>query len=97
MFQYFNGSSAKLRQVLLVLAVLFVSGCGSPEDRAQSHYERGMKLLSEQDHVRASIEFRNAVRLKKDLTGAWLGLAQIEERNQNWPAVARNAANGRGN
>ena len=88
MFQFFNGSSAKLRHALLILAVLLVSGCGSPEDRAQSHYERGMKLLSEQDPVRASVELRNAVRLKKDLAGAWLGLAQIEERNQNWPAVA---------
>jgi tetratricopeptide (TPR) repeat protein len=81
MFQSFNVPFASVRQALLVLAVLLVAGCGSPEDRAQSYYERGMKLLSQQDYVKASIEFKNALQLKKDLVGAWRGLAQIEERN----------------
>ncbi len=46
-----------------------------------------MKLLAQSEHVKASIEFKNALQLKKDLVGAWRGLAQIEERNQNWEAV----------
>jgi tetratricopeptide (TPR) repeat protein len=83
MFQSFNVPFASVRQALLVLAVLLVAGCGSPEDRAQSYYERGMKLLSQQDYVKASIEFKNALNLKKDLVDAWRGLAQIEERNQD--------------
>ena len=37
--------------------------------------------------MKASIEFKNALQLKKDLVGAWRGLAQIEERNQNWEAL----------
>jgi cellulose synthase operon protein C len=61
--------------------VLQVAACGSPEDRAQSYYQPGMKLLSQQDYVKASVEFRNALQLKKDLVEAWRGLAQIEERN----------------
>src|SRR5262245_38619042 len=78
---------AALRLALLAVLVLQVSGCGSPEDRAQGHYERGMKLLAQNEHVKASIEFKNALQLKKDLVGAWRGLAQIEEHNQNWEAV----------
>src|SRR6266545_4846010 len=84
MFASFTASFAKVhRRALLILAVLLVSACGSPEDRAQSYYERGMKLLSQQDYVKASIEFKNALNLKKDLVDAWRGLAQIEERNQD--------------
>src|SRR5262245_50627252 len=78
---------AALRLALLAVLLLQAPGCSSPEDRAQNHYERGMKLLAQNEHVKASIEFKNALKLKKDLVGAWRGLAQIEERNQNWDAV----------
>jgi cellulose synthase operon protein C len=89
MFPPFSISFADMRRALFVsLAVILVSACsGSPEDRAQSYYERGMNLLSQQNYVKASIEFRNALQLKKDLVGAWRGLAEIEARNQNWEAV----------
>ena len=46
-----------------------------------------MKLLAQNEPVKASIEFKNALQLKKDLVGAWRGLAQIEERNQNWETL----------
>jgi tetratricopeptide (TPR) repeat protein len=87
MFKLFGCSCTTIRSALLVLAVLQVAGCGSPEDRAQSYYEHGMKLFSEHDNAKAAIEFRNAVRLKKDLIGAWKALAEIDEVNRNWPAV----------
>lgn len=84
MLQLLNASTGKLRHAFALLAVLLVVACGSVEDRAKGHYERGMALVSQQDYVRAAIEFRNAVRLKKDLVEAWRQLARIEERNQNW-------------
>jgi tetratricopeptide (TPR) repeat protein len=87
MLGLFFWPSGKIRRVLLVLAVLQVAGCGSPEDRAQSYYEHGMKFLSEHDNARAAIELRNAVKLKKDLIGAWRALAQIDEINRNWGGV----------
>ena len=60
-------------RALLLLAVVFVAACSSPEDKAQNYYERGMKFLSQQDYVKASIEFKNALQIKKDLVGrmAW--------------------------
>jgi cellulose synthase operon protein C len=87
MFKLFGCSSLTIRAALLFLAVLQVGGCGSPEDRAQSYYEHGMKLLSDHDNVKAAIELRNAVRLKKDLIGAWKALAEIDEMNRDWPRV----------
>jgi cellulose synthase operon protein C len=84
MSESFGWPSAKMRLALLLMAVLQVAGCGSPEDRAQSYYEHGMKLLSEHDNARAVIELRNAVKLKKEMIGAWKALAQIDEINRNW-------------
>ena len=83
----FGSPVALFRLALLALLLLQAPGCSSPEDRAQGHYERGMKLLAQNEHVKASIEFKNALQLKKDLVGAWRGLAQIEERNQNWEGL----------
>src|SRR5262249_19918070 len=79
-----NLSLLTLRRVLLLLAVVLVAGCSSPEQKAQSYYERGMKFLSQQDYVKAGIEFKNALQNKKDLLGAWRGLLEIEMHNHNF-------------
>src|SRR5262249_15426051 len=55
-----------VRLALAILAFVLVSACSSPEDRAQSYYENGMKLLAANDYARAGVELRNAVRLKKN-------------------------------
>ena len=57
----------------------------SPAEEAQKYYEHGAKLLEQRDYVKASIELRNAVRLKSDLLPAWHSLAQIDEATKNWP------------
>src|SRR5437588_3777908 len=87
MFKLFGCSYTTIRSALLVLAVLQVAGCGSPEDRAESYYKHGMKLFSEHDNAKAAIELRNAVRLKRDSIGAWKALAEIDEANRNWPGL----------
>jgi tetratricopeptide (TPR) repeat protein len=87
MLEMFGWSSGKTRLTLLVLAAFQVAGCGSPEDRARTYYEHGIKLFADHENAKASIELRNAVRLKKDLIGAWRALAQIDEINRNWGGV----------
>jgi tetratricopeptide (TPR) repeat protein len=76
------------RLVLVVLIGLQISGCGSPEDRAKSYYDEGMKLFAARDNAKAMIQFKNAVKLKKDYLAAWLALAKIEDLNRNWAAEA---------
>ncbi len=76
--------SVKINIALLLLSALLVSGCSSSQERAQSYYDHGMQLLAKHDNARASIEFRNAVKLEKDLLPAWQALAQIEEQSQQW-------------
>lgn len=80
-------AATTLRSALFALTILMVAGCDSPEDRARGYYDHGMKLFSEHDNARAAIELRNAVRLKKDLIGAWKALADIDETGHNWPGV----------
>src|ERR1700682_6058115 len=87
MFNLFGCSYTTIRSGLLVLMVLQVAGCGSPQDRAQSYYEHGMKLFSEHDNEKAAIELRNAVRLKRDMIGAWKALAEVDETSRNWPGL----------
>ena len=84
----FGGSHFAIPKTLLVLVALQLGGCSSPEERAQKYYENGVKLFSQHDNAKAAIELRNAVRLKKDLAGAWKILAQIDETSRNWSGLA---------
>ena len=72
----------------MALVALQLAGCGSPEERAQRYYEDGMKLLADHQDQKAAVEFRNAIRLKKDLVPAWRGLAQTQENIHNWQGLA---------
>jgi len=62
-----------------VLGLAALSGCESAGDRAAAHYERGQRLMAEGEPAKASLEFRNALRLKEDMTEAALALGQLEE------------------
>lgn len=75
---------AKIRVALVMFAALQLVSCGSPEQRAQSYYDSGMKLLSAKDNEKAAIEFLNAVKLDKNLLPAWRGLAKAEEATRHW-------------
>ena len=63
--------AADFRAAFVILAALFIADCSSREQRAQSYYDSGMKLLAAQDNQKAAIEFRNAVKLKGDFLPAW--------------------------
>jgi tetratricopeptide (TPR) repeat protein len=79
MSRLFQQYASKLRITLVVFVALQLASCGPPEVRAQRYYESGMKLLSSHEPYKAAVEFRNALRLKKDFLPAWRGLAQVEE------------------
>lgn len=78
---------ASIVRATVILPLLFLSACGTPEERAQEHYRRGTELIDKSDFARARIEFRNAVQLKDDFLPAWRAIASLEEKQQNWPAA----------
>ena len=69
-------------QVFVVLSLVVLAGCGSPEERAQGYYERGMALIEKKDDLNARVELLNAVKYKSDKIEAWRALAGIEERTK---------------
>lgn len=55
--------SSILRTLTVVAALAALTACDSAEDRAQKHYENGLKLVEDGDFARAMVEFRTAVSL----------------------------------
>ncbi len=84
--QIFSRSS-KISLAFVALLALQLPDCSSPEARAQSYYDSGMKLLASHEDQKAAVEFRNALRLKKDFLPAWRGLAQTEETAHDWAGL----------
>jgi cellulose synthase operon protein C len=70
-----------------LLIALALAGCSSAEERAKSYYDHGMKLMADHDNAKAAIEFKNAVKAKKDFLPAWVALANIEELNHNFAGM----------
>ncbi len=93
MFTFLRLLSAKFGIALVLAVSLFVVACESPEQRAQSHYEQGIKLLDEGKTVKARLEFKNALQLNKKLVPAWFALARLDEKKRNWRAVVKSLTN----
>src|SRR5260221_6046570 len=67
---------------IVVLSVVALAGCGSPESKAQNYYERGMALIAKNDDLNARLELLNAVKYKADKIEVWRALAGIDERTK---------------
>ncbi|HPF47553.1 MAG: tetratricopeptide repeat protein [Alphaproteobacteria bacterium] len=76
-----------VRALMLGVCLIGFAACSSPEEVKQSHYERGMELLADQDMVKASIEFRNALQIDDTFVPAWYGMSLVEEKNEQWGKV----------
>lgn len=76
------GRRAIWRSSGLVLPVIFLAGCGSPEQRAQEYYESGMALIGKNDDLAARLELLKAVKYKSDKVEVWRALAGIDERTK---------------
>lgn len=71
-------------QGIIVISLITIAACSSPEDKANKFYENGMQLLEKGELVKANVEFRNAVQLNRKLTKAIWGQFLIAEK-QNKP------------
>jgi cellulose synthase operon protein C len=70
--------------VVAIAAALLLTACSSSEEKAQNYYADGAKLLSAHNYQTAAIEFRNAIKYKKDMLPAWRGLAESQEATKDW-------------
>lgn len=68
----------------LFLLLSGLSACDSADERAESHMKRGLEFAEAGELTKASLEFRNALRLDDTLSQAWLGMARISFDSQNY-------------
>ena len=72
-----------IHKIGLAAFLMFMSlpllGCDSPEERAQSYYEKGEVLLEKGDPVKASLEFKNALKAQEGFVPALYSLGVAEE------------------
>lgn len=67
-----------LLTAMLISTAIFLSACDSSEERAEKHYQEGVKLLEAGDVDRALVEFRNVFRLEGTHKEARRRYAQAE-------------------
>jgi cellulose synthase operon protein C len=66
----------------VILSIVGLAGCGSPETKAQNYYDRAMALIAKNDDLNARVELLNAVKYKSDKVEVWRALAGIDERTK---------------
>jgi cellulose synthase operon protein C len=72
--------------LISLLLLLSVSGCSTPEEKAEKYFQNGMSLI-ESDPEKAKLEFKNALQIKKTMTKAMYGLALSTERQGDMKAT----------
>ena len=65
---------------IFTFSILSLSACGSAEDKANSYFENGMKLLEQEELAKANVEFRNALQIDRKMTKALWGQLLVAEK-----------------
>ena len=68
----------------VILACAWLTACGSPEERASAHLERGRELYEQGEYLTARIEALNAAQLEPRNVDVRFLLADIEEQDGNF-------------
>src|SRR6266436_395539 len=74
-------------RLLYSLPLILLAGCGSPEERAQGFYEKGIELIAKKDDLGARAQLHSALKFKADRVDVWRALVGVEERLKSGPAV----------
>ncbi len=74
-------------RLLYSLPLILLAGCGSPEERAQGFYEKGMELIAKNDDLGARVQLLSAAKYKADRVDVWRALVGVEERLKYAPSV----------
>ena len=76
-------SHKRFRAVSTGLALIALIACDNAEDRANSHYKRGMNLLEAGETEKAILEFKNALQLNQEALEPRLEFARLLEAQGN--------------
>ena len=70
-------------KLIAIFLIATITSCSSPEQKAERYYQKGLALL-ETNPDKARLEFSNALQVKKNMTKAIYGIAQVAERKGDW-------------
>src|SRR5450631_191857 len=73
-------------QLLYSLPLILLAGCGSPQERAQDYYDKGMALIAKHDDLGARVQLLSSVKYKSDNVEVWRALAGVDERTKAGPS-----------
>src|SRR6476620_8169795 len=82
-----SASKCNAARWLFSLPFLLLAGCGSPEERAQGYFEKGMELIAKNDDLKARIQLHTALKFKAVRVDIWRALVGVEERLKSEGAV----------
>ena len=72
----------KCRTIFVLLPLVLLAGCGSPETRSQNYFEKGMALLEKSDDLNARVALTTSLKFNSNRVEAWRALAGIDERTK---------------
>jgi tetratricopeptide (TPR) repeat protein len=70
----------RVRALFVLLPLVLLSGCGSPEQRSQGYFDKGMALLQKGDDLNARVALATSLKFNSNRVEAWRALAGINER-----------------
>jgi cellulose synthase operon protein C len=77
----------RLQAVFVLLPLVLLSGCGSPEQRSQDYFEKGMALLQKGDDLNARVALTTSLKFNSNRVEAWRALAGIDERTKAFSSL----------
>ncbi len=69
--------------VIIVLAVFFLGGCATMEEKRDKFMAKGKEAFAKGDYVAAKLHFRNAIQIDPKMAEAYLWLGKADLRTEN--------------
>src|SRR5579871_1563118 len=72
---------------LLAIPLVLLASCGSPEQRSQDYFDKGMALLAKNDDLNARVALTTSLKFNSNRLEAWRALAGIDERTKAYSSL----------
>lgn len=73
--------------IFALVASLILVSCSSPEQRVAKYTKEGDAYLAEGDHLKATIQYRNALEIDEEHIPAIKGIVQIAENDRDYQSM----------